>query len=84
MIGIRDFKEERWYRRVPIALKAYQNTSKHCIRLRTEHGTVTARPTDWIIEGCMGEIYPCADDVFKQIYNPVRTETEAEVYDPRN
>lgn len=56
------------FRRVPFLVSAYQNTSNEPIELATEHGIVLARPTDWIIEGVLGELYPCSDRVFKKIY----------------
>ena len=41
------------YRRVPLLVDAYQNLTGSGIYLRTEHGTVCANPTDWIITGCL-------------------------------
>lgn len=38
------------------------------IPLMTEHGLVYAHNTDWIITGCLGEKYPCSDEVFKIVY----------------
>jgi hypothetical protein len=26
---------------------------------------------DWIIQGVMGEFYPCKDEIFKMTYEPV-------------
>lgn len=35
-----------------------------------EHGSVTARPGDWIIKGVQGEFYPCNPEVFNETYAP--------------
>lgn len=55
-------------------VNAYQNNSPKNIYLKTEHGKVVARPTDWIITGCLGERYPCSNQVFKLIYEPTEQE----------
>lgn len=58
------------FRRVVMEVNAYQNLSSKNIYLKTEHGKVAARPTDWVITGCLGERYPCSDKVFRLIYAP--------------
>jgi len=37
----------------------------------TLEGDHEARPTDWIIRGVKGEIYPCRADIFAMTYEPV-------------
>lgn len=29
------------------------------------------QPTDWIIRGIKGELYPCTDEIFKATYDPL-------------
>lgn len=47
------------------------------IVIQTLEGTMRAEPTDWIIRGVKGELYPCRDDIFKMTYKPVDDEEEA-------
>ncbi len=39
--------------------------------VETLEGTMVGRPGDWLIRGIKGELYPCADDVFRQSYDAV-------------
>lgn len=41
---------------------------KPLIEIETLEGTMTARPSDWVIRGVAGEFYPCRDDVFRATY----------------
>ncbi len=36
----------------------------------TLEGTLFANPSDWIIQGVKGEIYPCKPDIFEATYEP--------------
>lgn len=36
----------------------------------TNHGGVRAEMCDWIIKGLNGEIYPCSEELFPQLYEP--------------
>lgn len=38
------------------------------VDIHTLEGTMTARPTDWIICGVKGEFYPCKPDIFDATY----------------
>lgn len=39
------------------------------LAIKTLEGTMTANPSDWIIRGVKGELYPCRDDIFKITYD---------------
>jgi hypothetical protein len=40
------------------------------LHVRTPEGTMRADQGAWIIRGVKGELYPCADDVFRATYEP--------------
>ena len=40
------------------------------IEIKTLEGTMNALPSDWIIKGVKGEIYPCKPDIFDATYEP--------------
>jgi hypothetical protein len=42
------------------------------VEIRTLEGRMTAHPTDWIIRGVKGEIYPCKPDIFEATYDEVK------------
>ena len=37
----------------------------------TKEGLMLGRPSDWIIKGVQGELYPCKPDIFEATYEPV-------------
>lgn len=39
--------------------------------IKTLEGTMSASPSDWIIRGVKGEIYPCKPDIFAATYDVV-------------
>ena len=39
--------------------------------IETLEGTMRAEPTDYIIHGVNGEVYPCKPDIFEKTYEPV-------------
>lgn len=39
--------------------------------IETLEGGHLVRPGDWIIKGVNNEFYPCKDDIFQKIYEPV-------------
>jgi hypothetical protein len=41
------------------------------IFIETLEGTMRAEPTDYIIHGVNGEVYPCKPDIFEKTYDPV-------------
>jgi hypothetical protein len=45
-----------------------------CLIVQTTEGAMRARPTDWLIRGIEGELYPCAHSVFLASYEPVEGE----------
>ena len=59
----------QWYR------DAFQRnevrTNDQFATIRTLEGDMTAEPTDWIIRGIKGELYPCKPDIFAATYEPV-------------
>ncbi len=59
------------YQKRPIAIKARQ--MPHPFSVHTLEGIMQGKADDWLIEGVEGELYPCADSVFKKTY--VETET---------
>lgn len=40
------------------------------VKIRTNHGEVSAKPGDWILQSPSGEIYPCTDETFQATYVP--------------
>jgi hypothetical protein len=44
------------------------------LNIKTMEGVMQASPSDWIIRGVKGEIYPCKDDIFRMTYEPVDVE----------
>lgn len=40
-------------------------------KIRTLEGTMGVSNGDWIIKGTANEFYPCKDEIFKKIYEPV-------------
>jgi hypothetical protein len=38
------------------------------IYIATLEGSMRAEPSDWIIQGVKGELYPCKPDIFEQTY----------------
>jgi hypothetical protein len=38
----------------------------------TPEGVVRVRPTDWIVQGVKGELYPVRDDIFRMTYEEVQ------------
>jgi hypothetical protein len=39
--------------------------------IATLEGEMEFKPTDWIIRGIQGEVYPCKADIFEATYEPV-------------
>ena len=42
----------------------------------TKQGQIKVNEGDWLITGIDGELYPCADSIFKTVYEPVEYEEE--------
>ena len=42
--------------------------------INTLEGEMRVKYGDWIIQGVMGEFYPCKDEIFKMTYEPVEGE----------
>ena len=40
------------------------------IHITTFEGTMLGEPTDWVICGVKGELYPCKPDIFAATYEP--------------
>jgi len=40
-------------------------------KIKTLEGDMTVSPSDYIIKGIQGEIYPCKPDIFKDTYEEV-------------
>lgn len=43
----------------------------NCYLITTLEGTMKMGPTDMLITGVKGEIYPCKSDIFEATYEPV-------------
>lgn len=43
----------------------------NAVLINTLEGQMRAEPTDWIIRGVKGELYPCKPDIFAATYEPV-------------
>lgn len=41
--------------------------------IKTLEGEMRAEPTDWIIKGVKGELYPCKPDIFEATYDALAT-----------
>lgn len=41
------------------------------LSVQTLEGTMRGKPTDWLIKGVKGELYPCDHEIFKETYDPV-------------
>lgn len=41
------------------------------LTIHTKEGVMLARPGDWVIRGVVGELYPCAPDIFEMTYERV-------------
>jgi hypothetical protein len=44
-------------------------TKEGSIKIQTLEGEMTAQPGDWIIQGVIGELYPCKPEVFEATYS---------------
>ncbi|HEM3656432.1 TPA: hypothetical protein U1C91_000570 [Streptococcus suis] len=51
-----------------------RGNSKPIMLINTLEGVMTAYPSDYIIKGVQGEIYPCKPDIFEQTYEEVSHE----------
>lgn len=56
------------YRKKPLVIQACQ--IDEAFEVETLEGTMRGNPGDWLIKGVKGEVYPCADDIFRMTYDP--------------
>lgn len=54
------------FRKKPVVVKAIRLLEE--VRVKTREGELTGYAGDWLIEGVVGEIYPCAKSIFEQTY----------------
>ncbi|GJE77468.1 Gp49 family protein [Methylorubrum suomiense] len=47
------------------------------VHVFTTEGVMIASPTDWIIRGVEGELYPCKDSVFVATYSPASRQPDS-------
>lgn len=59
-------KQFKKYRKKPIIVEAYQTDEEKIIE--TLEGKMKANKGDYIIKGIKGELYPCKEDIFYEIY----------------
>ena len=43
------------------------------IELNTNQGRTWAEPGDWVVWGTHNDVYPCSDEVFKDVFEPLVT-----------
>lgn len=61
--------KNRYFRKKPLVIKAFQTTKK--VTIKTLEGDMTASKGDWIITGVNGEQYPVKPEIFKKTYEPI-------------
>ena len=54
----------------PIAVKCIQMVES--FEVETKEGLMKGAPGDWLMIGIQGEMYPCANDIFKKTYDLVK------------
>ena len=54
------------YVKKPIPIQAIQIFEE--FEVETLEGTMRGKPGDWLLRGIRGELYPCADDIFRESY----------------
>ena len=59
------------YRKRPVIIKAYKTNKE--LFLDTLEGVMRADKGDYIIEGIVGELYPCKPDIFKKTYEEIKS-----------
>lgn len=52
------------------AQEVYIDRGWRMVYVRTPEGTMRAKVGDWLIRGVAGEIYPCAEGIFRKTYEP--------------
>ena len=58
------------YVKKPIPIQAIQIFEE--FEVETLEGTMRGKPGDWLLRGIRGELYPCADDIFRESYEEKR------------
>jgi hypothetical protein len=56
----------------PIPVKCIQIHEP--FEVQTIEGTMQGKPGDWLMVGVNGEMYPCADEIFKKTYDIITEE----------
>ena len=56
---------------VPSWMDSVYCVDKEGVHISTLEGVMFAEPTDWIIRGVQGEVYPCKPMIFEQTYEKV-------------
>lgn len=54
-------------RKKPIAIKCFQ--MKEAFEVETMEGVMQGKKGDWLMKGVNGELYPCADEIFRKSYD---------------
>lgn len=60
------------FRKKPVEIEAHRIDLKTTVH--TLNGPVVAEPGEWIVTGVAGEVYPCADAIFRATYEPTDDE----------
>jgi len=58
------------YGDAPIWAQPHLTEHPDCCSIETLEGTMRCNPTDWILKGVNGEIYPCKHEIFIKTYEP--------------
>lgn len=66
------------YLHKPLVVEAYQTDKE--MEIETLEGTMKACEGDYIIKGIKGELYPCKEDIFHEIYDDYSDKTQINPY----
>jgi hypothetical protein len=53
-----------------LVMSNYDLGPNDTLEISTLEGVMVANPSDWIIQGVKGEVYPCKPDIFEATYDP--------------
>lgn len=60
------------FRKRPIVISASRVRER--MQIQTREGILWAESGDWLLIGIEGEMYPCADSIFRATYEPMDEE----------
>ena len=65
-VALPDWVKERYERGGVVFISESEG-----MNIKTLEGVMHAEPSDWLIRGVQGEIYPCKPDIFEATYEAV-------------